>query len=277
MKLLRKLSIKVIMYAILSFVVLISVGPITWVIMSSMKTSKAILNSPFTLPKSINFAGYINVIETTDIVINFANSLIITVSATIVALIIYSLSGYIFAKFDFKFKTTMYVILSLTLLIPAHATSQPIFALVNAIGLYDTRIGLMLVYVARGLAISLFILRTSFYNVPKDLDVAAKIDSANFWQVFYRINLPLVKPGLATAAILIFLQTWNEFYFGVMLTTSSTNRTLPVALQFLNDTLSYNYTNLFSAIVITAVPSIIIYLCLQQRIQESFVTTGLKG
>lgn len=277
MKILGKLSLKIVMYAILLFVVLISVGPILWIMMSSMKSSKAILNNPFTLPESFNLSGYINVIDTTDILLNFANSLIVTITATIIALIVYSLSGYIFAKFEFKFKKTMYIILSLTLLIPPHATSQPIFALINAIGLYDTRLGLMLVYVARGLAISLFILRTSFYNVPKDLDVAAKIDSANFWQVFTRINLPLVKPGLATAAILIFLQTWNEFYFGIMLTTSSVNRTLPVALQFLNDTLSYNYTNLFAAIVITAVPSILIYLSLQQRIQESFVTSGLKG
>ncbi|WP_105620103.1 carbohydrate ABC transporter permease [Vallitalea okinawensis] len=277
MKILKNLILKVVMYAILLFVVLISIGPILWVMMSSMKSSKDILNHPFTLPEAFNLSGYINVIETTDIVINFANSLIITISATIIALFIYSLSGYIFAKFDFKFKKIMYVVLSLTLLIPSHATSQPIFSLINAIGLYDTRMGLMLVYVARGLAISIFILRTSFYNVPKDLDVAAKIDSANFWQIFYKINLPLVKPGLATAAIMIFLQTWNEFYYGIILTTSSVNRTLPVALQFLNDTLSYNYTNLFAAIVITAVPSIIIYLCMQQRIQESFVTSGLKG
>lgn len=277
MKLIRNILLKIASYGVLLFVVLISIGPIFWVMMSSMKSSKDILNHPFTLPASFNLSGYINVIKTTDIVTNFCNSIFITIGATIVALFIYSLSAYIFAKFEFKGKNIMYVILSLTLLIPSHATSQPIFALINAIGLYDTRWGLMLVYIARGLAISLFILRTSFYNVPKDLDTAAKIDAANFFQIFTKINLPLVKPGLATAAIMIFLQTWNEFYYGVILTTSSTNRTLPVALQFLNDTLSYNYTNLFAAIVITAVPSIIIYLCMQQRIQESFVTTGLKG
>lgn len=277
MKTIQNGLLKILAYTILLFVVIISVGPIIWVMMSSMKTSKDILNSPFTLPETFNIKGYINVIQTTDILTNFANSLIITVTATIVALVIYSLAGYIFAKFDFKFKRTMYLVLSLTLLIPPHATSQPIFALINAIGLYDTRLGLMIVYAAKGLAISLFILRTSFYNVPKELDVAAKIDSANFWQVFYMINLPLVKPGLATAAILIFLQTWNEFYFGIMLTTSSKIRTLPVALQFLNDTLSYNYTNLLAAIVISTIPSIVIYLCLQQKIQESFITSGLKG
>ena len=86
-----------------------------------------------------------------------------------------------------------------------------------------------------------------------------------------------MKPGLATAAILMFLQTWNEFYFGIMLTSSSVNRTLPVALKFLNDTLSYNYTNLFAAIVFTAAPSIFIYIALQRRIQDSFITSGLKG
>lgn len=277
MNILKNLIIKLFTYSIMLFVVIISVGPIIWVFISSMKSSKAILNSPFTLPESINFSGYINVIKSTDILVNFMNSLVITIITTIISLIIYSLAGYIFAKFEFRFRETIYAVLSMALLIPAHATSQPIFALINAMGLYDTRIALIIVYVARGLAIGLFVLRTSFYNIPKELDEAATIDSANFRQIFYLINLPLIKPGLATAGIFIFLQTWNEFYFGIMLTSSSLNRTLPVALQFLNEKLSYNYTNLFAAIVIAAVPSIIVYLILQKKIQESFISSGLKG
>ena len=273
----KKLISNITTYMLLLFVVIISLGPITWVIISSMKTSREILSSPFTLPASFNLSGYINVIETTGIMTNFFNSFLITTGAVIIALVIYSPAAYAFAKYDFKFKNVLFIVLALTLLIPGHAVSQPVFALINTLGLYNTRLGLIFVYVARGLAISLLILRASFYTVPKELDMAASIDSANFWQTYYLINLPLIKPGLATAAVLIFLQTWNEFYFGIILTTSSAIRTLPVALRFLSDTLSYNYTNLFAAIVITAVPSIIVYICIQEKVQESFVTSGIKG
>ena len=277
MHLLKNFLAKLWTYLTLGFVVCISIGPILWVAVSSMKTSKAILNSPFTLPETINLSGYVNVITTTSIMRNLYNSIVITVAATVIAVFIYSLAGYVFAKFEFKGKALLYVLLSLTLLIPPHATSQPIFALINALGLYDTRLGLITVYVARGLAISLFVMRTAFVDIPKELDLAARIDGANFWQIFYCVNLPLVKAGMATAAILMFLQTWNEFYMGIMLTTSNVKRTLPVALKFLNDTLSYNYTNLFAAIVFTAVPSIVVYIFLQKRIQDSFMTSGLKG
>lgn len=273
----KKIISRLMISLILLFVVVISVGPISWVLISSMKSSRDILNSPFTLPKSFNLSGYINVIATTDILTNFFNSFLVTIATTVVALFIYSLAGYVFAKFSFRFKNVLFVMLSLTLLIPGHAISQPIFALINALGLYDTRLALIIVYVARGLATSLFIMRASFYSVPKELDEAAAIDSANFWQIFFRVNLPLVKPGLATAAVLVFLQTWNEFYLGIMLTSSSSIRTLPVALQFLNNTLSYNYTNLFAAIVIAAVPGMIVYLCIQEKVQAGFAATGIKG
>jgi raffinose/stachyose/melibiose transport system permease protein len=133
------------------------------------------------------------------------------------------------------------------------------------------------VYISAGLAVSLFILRAAFLSIPRELDEAAYMESANFWQVFFYVNLPLAKAGLSTAGILMFLGNWNEFFYGFMLTSSELNRTLPVALQFFTEQFSYNYTQLFAALTLVTLPSIILYLLAQEQVQQSIVSGGVKG
>jgi raffinose/stachyose/melibiose transport system permease protein len=264
-------------YLVLLFTVVVSIVPIIWVMFSSFKTNKAILSSPFSLPTSINFDAYIQVLQTSDFRQFIINSVIVSMSSTLIAVLIYSLSAYAFAKFEFRGRTILFMLFAVTLLIPGYAMAQPIFSLVNFAGLYDTRSALVFVYISTGMAISLFIMRAAFMSIPKELDEAAYIDSANFWQVFFYINLPLAKAGLATAFVLQFLTNWNEFFYGFMLTSSTDKRTLPVALQFFNEQFSYNYTQLFAALTIVTMPSIIVYLLAQEQVQRSVVSGGIKG
>ena len=127
------------------------------------------------------------------------------------------------------------------------------------------------------MALALFILRASFMTVPRDLDEAALLDGAGFWRTFWSVNLPLARSGLATAGILMFLQYWNEYFYALMLTTSSSKRTLPVALQFFDTAFSYNYTNMFAALTMIVLPGIIIYLLVQEQVQQSIASSGVKG
>lgn len=264
-------------YVVLIFTVVVSIGPILWIIFSSFKSNKAILSNPFSLPTSINFHAYASVLKMNNFIKYFTNSVLISVTSTAIALLFYALAAYAFAKYDFTGKKLLFILFSITLLIPGFATAQPIFSLINITGLYDTKTALVVVYISSGLAVSLFILRATFMSIPKELDESAYIESASFWQVFYHINLPLAKSGLATAAILLFLGNWNEFFYGFMLTTTDENRTLPVALQFFNEQFSYNYTQLFAALTLVTLPSIIIYLLAQEQVQQSIVGSGIKG
>lgn len=264
-------------YFMMFFTTVISLFPILWVIMSSFKSNKAILGSPFSLPESINLDAYIDVMTHYNFLNYFLNSLIIAGISTFIALIIYSLAAYVFAKFDFKGKNILYSLFIITLLVPIHAKAQPIFSLVLKMGLYDTKTGLAFVYISFGLALSLFILRNSFSAIPKSLDEAAYLDGASFWQVFLYVNMPLVKSGLATAGILMFLNSWNEYFYAIILTSSEKNRTLPVALSFFNESFSYNYTRMFAAITLAVLPGIIIYAFAQEQVQKSVASSGVKG
>lgn len=268
---------KIMEYLILIFTVFISVFPILWVIMSSFKSNKLILGSPFALPDSFGFEAYIDVLTHYSFITYLKNSLWIATISTILGLIIYSLSSYVFAKFEFKGKNIIYSLFIITLLVPVHAKAQPIFSLIMKLGLYDTKAGLTFVYTSFGLALSLFILKNSFSIIPKSLDEAAFLDGANFWQVFVLVNLPLVKSGLATAGILMFLNSWNEYFYAIMLTTNQTNRTIPVALSFFNEAFSYNYTRMFAAITIAVLPGIVIYAIAQEQVLKSVASSGVKG
>jgi raffinose/stachyose/melibiose transport system permease protein len=235
------------------------------------------LGDPFSLPKGIDFAPYIDVYTNYNFLNFFKNSLWIAGLSTLIALFIYSCAGYIFGKFEFRGKTFLYVLCTVTLLVPGHAKAQPIFSLIMELGLYDTKTGLILVYTSFGLALALFVLRATFMTIPKDLDEAALIDGASFWRIFWSVNLPLARSGIATAGILMFLGNWNEYFYALILTTSEVNRTLPVALQFFDEAFSYNYTRMFAALTLVITPGILIYLLVQEQVQASVASTGVKG
>lgn len=272
-----KLFSGLIVYSILAFTLLISLFPILWIVISSFKSNKAILSNPFSLPDIFNIQAYIDVLTQYNFLRYFANSFIVSCTAAVAGLCIFSLAAYVFARHSFPGKTILFTLFTITLLVPGHAKAQPIFSLILNLGLYDTKSGLILVYISQGMALSIFILKTSFMTSPKELDEAALMEGANFWQIFWRINVPAARSGIITAGILMFLQNWNEYFYGVILTTSAKNRTLPVALSFFNETFSYNYTKMFSALTLAITPGILVYILTQEYIQKSASFSGLKG
>lgn len=245
--------------------------------MSAFKTNAQIFNDPFSLPESFNISGFQYVLGNYNFGLYLKNSLIVSLISTIVSVVIYSMAGYVFAKFDFPFKNMLYSLFIITLLVPAQAKAQPIFSLLTNLKLTNSLTGLTFVYVSLGMAMSMFILRNAFESIPDELNEAASIEGASFWQKFWKINFPLAKNGVVTSGILMFLTNWNEYFFASLLTSSEKVRTLPVALQFFNESFSYDYTQLFSALSIVILPGIIIYTVAQDRVQQSFASSGVKG
>jgi raffinose/stachyose/melibiose transport system permease protein len=264
-------------YALLIFTVVISIFPIFWVAMSSFKTNSEIMSGPFVLPSKINFDAYLYLFKEYDFLTYFNNSLLISLLPTVLSLLFFTMGAYVIAKYKFRFKNLFYALFTITLLVPAHSRTQPIFSLIINLNLYNTKPGLMLVYLSSGMAMSIFILKEAFQTIPNELSEAATIDGASFLQVFKKVNLPLAKNGLATAGVLMFLGNWNEFYYANLLITSSKNRTLPVITTLFNSMFNYNYTNTFAAITLVVIPGILIYAFFQKQVQESLVSTGIKG
>jgi sugar ABC transporter, permease protein len=273
----KKVSLYVGMYAVLAIVVILSLGPLIWVAMSSFKTNAQILSSPFSLPTGLDFSPYLTVLKQNNFLLYSWNSLLVSVVSTVISMFIYSMGAYVVAKYEFPGRSLFFALFALTLLVPGHMKTQPIFSLVMDLNLYDSKAGLTLVYISTGLAMSMFVLRSAFNAVPKEIGESATIDGAGFFRSFLQMYLPLAKGGLATAGILMFLGNWNEYYFASLLTSSAGNRTLPVALSFFNQTFAYDYTRMFAALVIVIIPGIVIYVLAQEQVQMSIAAGSVKG
>ncbi len=277
MRSMRRIVKSVLVYAVLAFTVIVSIFPILWIMMSAFKTNGQILTNPFSLPTQLDFTPFARVFTHYNFFQYTINSFLISGVSAIIALFIFSLASYVFAKYEFRGKSTLYTLFVLTLLVPGFAKAQPIFSIILHLNLYDTRTGLIFVYLSGGLAMSLFILKAAFSVIPKTLDEAALIDGASFWQIFWKINLPLATSGIATAGILMFLGNWNEYFYAMLLTASPSVRTLPLALGFFTETFSYNYTEMFAALTVVILPGIIIYTLSQEQVQQSVASSGVKG
>lgn len=273
----NNIFIRVISLFYLTFFVLISVGPLIWIVMSSFKTNKEILSSAFALPSNISAIGYQVALELAPIFQYYGNSIVIAIMSTTLSILIVSMAAYILARVQFRGKIFLTLLLSSSLLIPTSALLMPIYLIMSNIGLYDTKTSLIIVYAALGLPTSLFIIKSYFQGIPKELEEAAYLDGAGFVRTYFTIVLPLTRAGLATAAILQFLTSWNEFMFALILTKSNKARTLPLALNYFTSQFSFNYTAMFAALTMVIIPSIVIYALLQEQITDSMVAGSIKG
>lgn len=265
------------MYAVLAVVVVLSLAPLAWVVISSFKTNAAILSSPFSMPTGLDFSPYVEVLKGNNFMLYGWNSFMISAVSTFGSLFIYAMGAYVLAKFKFPGRELFFALFSLTLLVPGHMKTQPIFSLVMDLNLYDTKTGLILVYLSGGLAMSMFVLRSAFNAVPNEIGESATIDGAGFFRTFIQMYLPLAKGGLATAGVLMFLGNWNEYYFASLITSSASNRTLPYALAFFNETFAFNYTRMFAALTIVIIPGILVYIVAQEQVQMSIASGSVKG
>ena len=270
-------SVRIIGYVLMALAVIVALYPILWVVLSSFKTNKEILSSGLSLPEHFGLDGYRQALEMAPIFRFFGTSLFISVIATALNVLFLSMSGYVFAKKRFRGKEILFWILSLSMVIPTTALLSPVFTVISKLGLYDTKRALILVYIALSMPVSLMILRSTFSSIPDELEEAARIDGAGFLKNFFLVMVPCAKGGMASAAVLAFLESWNEFTFALILTGSVSTRTLPLSLSYFTAQFSFNYTALFAAITIAVIPSIIIFAIFQEQVNQSLVAGSVKG
>ena len=264
-------------YGIMGFVVLISVFPLVWVLMSSFKTNLEILDSAFSIPKTPSFIGYSIALETAAIPMRFLTSMLVASFTTAIAVIIYAMASYVLARSKFRMKNAIFALLISTLLIPTNAMIQPIYTIVRALGLYDTKGALILVYTAFAMPMCLFLLRSYFISIPTEIEESAYIEGASFFQTFWRIMLPLARPAVASAAVMTFISAWNELLYALLLISTDSNRTMPLTMKYFTSMFSFNYTPMFAALVLCIAPTVILYVLLQEQIMQSVIVGSVKG
>lgn len=268
---------RIITYIFLAFFVFIAVGPILWAFISSFKTYAEINSSAVSLPSQINFDNYRAAFKFAPIGKYFMNSVIIVGSSVLVTVLFVAMCAYVTARFNFKFKVIIVLLISASLMLPAQAISQPLFIIMRALHIFDTKQGLITVYSAMGIPMSFFVMVSYYKTISTALEESAYIDGAGFVRTFVSIILPLAKPGLVTIAMLQFINTWNEFYFALMLTSGDRARTVPIALNYYMGTFANNYSALFAAVIITVIPTIFVFILLQRQVMESLTAGAVKG
>ncbi|MGT2811669.1 carbohydrate ABC transporter permease [Streptococcus minor] len=267
---------KIIIYLYMLFTCLVSVFPILWIFLSSLKADP-MKNPGLSLPTELSFDGYIKVFTELHVLDYFWNSFKVVSISVFISIIMISMSSYVIARMEFRGKKLITMMLYSTLFIPATAMTFPVYRLVNVLGIYNTPLALMFVYSCSGIAMSFFIIRNYFAIIPKDLEEAAEIDGASYPQIFWKIMLPIARPGILTAAILSFINNWNEFYWASMLVINPKELTVPALLAQFTTDFNTNYNGLFSAIVVIILPPILLFTFASKYFIEALGGGAVKG
>ena len=207
----------------------------------------------------------------------FANSLIISVTSTVIAILIGMMGGYAFARFRFRGKATLFLGFMLSRAVPGVALSLPLFIIWSRIGLIDTPIGLILVYLAINIPFTIWLTDGFFRQIPVDLSEAAQIDGCTRWQAFWKVEFPLARSGLASAAIFAFLTSWNEYALASQLTRSTASKTMPVGLMDFTAQFTVNWTGMSAMAVLIIIPALVLTFVVQKHLIAGLTFGGVKG
>ena len=256
---------------------IVAVFPLLWLLVSAFKSSSEMLNNPTKIwPIQWTLENFKTVLFTLKFTINIRNSLIIAGSTTVVAIIISSLAAYGVVRFFPTLGNVMTKILVTTYMFPSIMLVIPYAMVMAKLNLTNTRIGLMLVYLSFSVPYAVWMLVGFFKTVPIGIEEAARIDGANKLQVFVRIVLPLVSPGIVATAIYVFINAWNEYLYSMILMSSSDKTTISVAVKTLEGADILNWGALMAACAIVVVPSIIFFCFIQNKMAGGLSDGAVK-
>ena len=221
---------KIVSYVVMILVCFISLFPVIWVAISSLKADP-LAEPGFTLPSALCFDGYIGVFRDMHIMRYFFNSFKVTGISVVLSIIMISMSAYVVARMNFKFKSV----------------------------------------------VSFMVIKNYFLTIPVELEEAARIDGCGYTQTFFKIMLPIARPGILTAAMLAFMNYWNEYYWASMVLTTKELKTVPAILAQFQNAFSTNYNGMFSAIVVILLPPVILFCCFSKYFIEALSGGAVKG
>jgi multiple sugar transport system permease protein len=250
--------------------------PFLWLIISTFKVDQEIVKYPPTLFASqYTFSSYVKVWESIPLLDFLKNTIIFAGSVTIISVLFDSMAGYAFARFNFKGKKSLFTFILVTMMIPFQILMIPLFIEVYRMGLLNTLGGLILPRMAD--AFGIFLMRSSFVSLPKELEEAARVEGLNEFHIFFRIMLPLNKPALITLAIINLMGNWNDLLYPLMLTSSTKMRTISAGLALFVGQRTLEYGPTLAAAAISLLPLVLVYIFAQKYFVQGIATTGLKG
>ena len=265
------------MHAVLIAWSLVVLLPLWMMVINSLKPNREIYRSPFGLPSQWTLSGYMNAWTQGDFPLYFRNSLMVTGVSLAVVLLIGSLAAYALASWNSRWSRLIYLFFIAGLMIPIRLGTINIFTIVQSLGMINKAWGLIPIYVAMSMPISIFVLTEFIRALPSELRDAAYVDGASEWRIYSSIVLPLVRPALATVAIFNLIPIWNDLWFPLIFISDASQRTVMLGVTFLFGQYQTNWTNVLAVLTLSALPLLILYVLFSKQFIKGLTAGAVKG
>ena len=270
--------VKTLIYIGLLLWALINLFPIYWMFTFSLKSNEEIFGLNVAgLPREWRWSNYSSAMNTGNMPRYFMNSVIVTVVTIVISLIAALMATYALTRIVWKGRKLMNSFFMLGITIPIHASIVPVYVTLSRLKMLNSYWALIFPYSAFSLAMAILICTGFMNDIPKELDEAACIDGCGQWRTFALVIAPLMKPALATIGIYTFLQCWNELMFANIFNSGEKYKTLPVGIQALSGQYTTEWGPIGAALVLATFPTLLAYVFLSKRIQDSFIAGAVKG
>ena len=274
----KKSGSSIIMYALLFIWAAIQLFPLYWLFTFSLKNNGEIFGgNALGLPKEWVWENYQKALVTGKVALYFINSVIVTGATIVITAFVSLMASYALTRMNFRLKKPMNAFYMLGLTVPIHSALLPVFIMLRSMKLVNSYIALILPYVAFAIPMAVMIFIGFISSIPRELEESACIDGCTIYGVFFRIIAPLMKPAVATVSIFTFLQAWNELMFAVVFISDAKYKTLTVGIQSLAGQYTIDWGVIGAGLVVATIPTLIVYIFMSKKVQDSLVVGALKG
>lgn len=272
----KKLIANIIKYIVISGLLLVYIVPFVFVLINSFKARKDVISNPLALPSTFKFSNYADAFEKMNYGHAFANTLIITVLSVLIIIIFSSMTAYILVRKDWKFNKFIFFAMVLSMIIPFQGIMIPLVSIYGSMGMLNTKWALIYMYLGFGMSLAVFMYHGFIKSIPVELEEAAMIDGATRFQTFWQIVFPIMKPITMTITTLDVLWIWNDFLLPSLILIAPNERTLQLSTYAFNGTYTTDYGLSMSALMLSILPVLIIYLFLQKSIIGGVLQGSIK-
>lgn len=264
-------------YAFLIILALIYLLPLLWVVLTSLKDDAILMTSPWAFPEHLMFENYSYAWTMGHLGTATLNSFIVCVITLLVSMIVGSMAAFAIAKLRWKLSKLTLTYFMIGMMIPIHCVLIPLFIQFSSWKLTNSLVGLIIPYVTFSLPITIYIMVGFFESIPNELFEAAVIDGCSVPRMFVHVALPMAKTGFMVTGLMSFVSNWNELLLAMVFISKEEVKTLPVSLTKFVGPYHTNYTQMFAAIVIAVIPTIIVYCIFANQIVEGLTAGAVKG
>lgn len=251
--------------------------PILWTLSNSFRTNTQIFSRFSLIPEQFNFGNFESIVDNTNLVQAFVNSLVISVSSLVLLLICVLPASFLFSRFRFRFSRAFYTFFLLSIFVPSIVLLQAVYELFAHLNLLNVQYSIVLAYTAGQIPFCIFLLTAYMRELPGEIEEAAIIDGANVWDIFRRITVPMTRNGIVVILILSFISIWNDYIYALVFLPQPQRQTLTVALANVKGEYAVSYGLLSAAAIMAIVPVFVFYLFTKNFLMSGMSSGAVKG